>query len=129
MHHLLLVAIVAGGCAHDVRARLPRATPDESTGSIELVLTHPAPDVYVAVNGVLVVDGANTSRIRIDGIATGYADVAIAMGAGEKQQQIWVEEGKVTVLPMGSAGGSPWDSIRSMAISLAGVALYALIRG
>jgi len=96
---------------------------------IELVLTHPSPDVYVAVDGVLVVDGANTSRVRIDGIATGYAAVAIAMGDGEKQQRLWVEEGGTTVWPLGSSGGSPWDSIKSVAISLAGIALYALIRG
>lgn len=128
MKRLLVLALLAS-CAHDVRARLPQATPHDPVGSIELVLTHPAPDVYVAVNGVLVVDGANTSRIRIDGVASGYADVAIAMGDAEKQQRIWVDEGGTTVLPLGSAGGSPWDSLKSMALSLAGIALYALIRG
>ena len=127
MKRLLVLALVAG-CAHDVRARVPQATPHDSVGSIELVLTHPSPDVYVAVNGVLVVDGANTSRIRIDGVSSGYADLAIAMGAAEQQQRVWVDAGRTTVLPLGSAGGSPWDSVRNIAVSLAAIALYAWIR-
>lgn len=124
---LLVLAVALCACARDVRARYPSA-PDEPTGTITLVLTHPSPDLYVAINGALVVGGANTSHVRIDGVSTGYADVAIAMGPGEKQVRVWVEEGKETVLPLGSPGGSPWDSLRSMAMSLAAVALYAWIR-
>ena len=132
MHHLpaaLAAAALCVACARDVRATFPaQAAPGEPTGSIVLVFTRPSPDVYVAINGVLVVDGANTSRVRIDGVATGYADVALAVGPGEKQIKVWVEEGHDTVLPLGSPGGSPFDSVKNIAVSLAAVALAAWIR-
>ena len=57
MMRILVAVVIAGGCAHDVHRRMAQATPGDSVGSIELVLTHPSPDVIVAVNGVLVVDG------------------------------------------------------------------------
>jgi hypothetical protein len=120
---MLLVA----GCAKDVRTRYP-AEPGESVGSITLVFTRGQPDVYVAINGILVVAGAHTSHIRVDGVATGYADVAIAIGPGEKQMRVWVEEGRDTVLPIGAPGGSALDSLKSVAMSLAAIALYSWIR-
>jgi hypothetical protein len=128
MMRILVAVVIAGGCAHDVHRRMAQATPGDPVGSIELVLTHPSPDVIVAVNGVLVVDGANTSFVRIDGVSSGYADIAIAMGGAEKRERVWVDEGRATVIPMGSTGGSPWDSVKNMAMSLAGIALYMVIR-
>lgn len=119
-----VILALAGGCAHDVRARYP-ATPGEETGAIVLVFTESSSGVYVAVNGVLVVDDAHTGRVRIENVDTGYADVAIAVGPGEKQVRVWVEAGRDTVLPIGSPGGSPLDALKSLAMSLAGVALYA----
>jgi hypothetical protein len=84
--------------------------------------------VVVAVNGALVVERARTERIRIDGVATGYADVAIAIGPAEKQVKVWVDEGRDTVLPVGSPGGSAFDGLKSVVLSLAAMALYAWIR-
>ena len=42
------LALCAAGCAHDVHVRLPQATPDESVGSIELVLTHSSDGAAIA---------------------------------------------------------------------------------
>jgi hypothetical protein len=123
----VVVLLVIAGCAKDVRARYP-AEPFEPVGSITLVFTRPSPDVYVAINGRLVVDGAHTSHVRVDGVATGYADVAIAMGPGEKQMKVWVEEGRDTVLPIGSPGGTMLDSLKSVVMSLAALAIYTWIR-
>jgi len=119
-----VILALAGGCAHDVRARYP-ATPGAETGAIVIVFTESSSGVYVAINGVLVVDDAHTGRIRIDGVDTGYAEVAIAAGPGEKQARVWVDAGRDTVLPIGSPGGSPFDALKGLLASLAGVALYA----
>jgi hypothetical protein len=124
---LALVGLATVSCARDVKARYPAADGD-ATGTVVLVFTRPSPDVYVAINGVLVVDGAHTSRIRVDGVTTGYADVAIAVGPGEKTVRVWVEEGRDTVLPIGSPGGSHLDSVKSIVVSLAAIAIYAWIR-
>jgi hypothetical protein len=127
---MALVASVLAGCARDVRTSIPSApgAAGEPTGTITIVLTRPCPDVLVAVNGALVVRGAHTARIRIDRVPSGYADVAIAMGPGEKQVRVWVEPDGDTVLPLGSPGGSAGDSLRNLAMSLAAMALYAWIR-
>lgn len=129
MRLVIVLVTLAGlaGCARDVRARYP-SEPGELVGSITLVFTRPSPDVYVAINGHLVVDGAHTSHIRVEGVATGYADVAIAVGPGEKQVRVWVDDGRDTVLPIGAPGGTMLDSLKSMAMSLAAIALYAWIR-
>jgi hypothetical protein len=109
-----------------VRARFP-APPDAPTGIVELVFSAPASDVSVAVNGHLVVYDERTERIRIDSVPTGYADLAIAAGPGEKQVRVWVEYDRVTTIPLGSPGEAPASAIRALATSLATVALYALL--
>ena len=125
----IALAVLLTACAHDVRAHYPSAgEPPGDTGSLTLVLTRPSPDVYVAIDGVLVVDGANTRRIHVDGLEAGYASVAIAMGDAEKTQQVWIEPGRDTVMPLASPGGSPWDSLRNMALTIAAMAIYAWIR-
>ena len=123
----MVVLILLVGCAKDVRTRYP-SDPSEPVGSVTLVFTRPSPDVYVAINGHLVVNGAHTSHIRVEGVATGYADIAIAVGPGEKAMRVWVDEGSNMVIPIGAPGGSALDSLKSMAMSLAAIALYAWIR-
>lgn len=113
-------------CAHDVRARYP-APPDAPTGAVELVFSAPASDVSVAVNGHLVVYDVRSERIRIDDVPTGYADLAIAAGPGEKQVRVWVEYDRLTTIPLGAPGEAPMSAIRALATSLATVALYALL--
>jgi hypothetical protein len=115
-----------GACAHDVVTRFP-APPDAPTGTVELVFTAPASDVSVAVNGHLVVYDERTQKIRIDAVPTGYADLAIAAGAGEKQVRVWVDYDATTTLPLGAPGEAPMSAIRALATSLASVALYALL--
>src|SRR5688500_6649304 len=110
--------VVLVGCARDVRTAYPdEGAPGDPTGTITLVFTRPSPDVYVAVNGRLVVDGAHTSRVRIERVESGYADVAIAVGPGEKQMRIWVEADRETVLPLGAPGGTMTDTIKSMVLA------------
>ena len=115
------------GCAHDVRATFP-ASPGEPTGTVELVFASPASAVSVAVNGILLVRGKRTEKVTITGVPTGYAEVAIAAGPGEKSARVWVDDGATTSLPLPSSGEAPASALRQFATSLATVALYALLR-
>jgi hypothetical protein len=120
------IAIVAAGCAHDVRVRYP--APDATPGSLTFVFTTPASDVSVAVDGVLLVDDAHTGRITIDQVPSGTQDVVVAIGPEEKAMKLWIEPGKDTTIPLGSPGVAPIDGWRSAFVSLAGIVLYALLR-
>lgn len=124
---LVLSLLALGGCAHDVDARYP-STPDEATGQVELVFTAVASSVTVVVNGALVVHGARTERVVISGVPTGYAEVSVAAGTGEKQVRVWVEAERTTTVPLGAADEAPLSAVRAFAMSLATVALYALLR-
>ncbi len=123
---VVVLAVAVTACAHDLHARFP-APPDAPTGTVELVFTAPASDVSVAVNGKLVVHDERTERIRIDDVPTGYADLAIAAGSGEKQIRVWVESDHMTTIPLGAPGEAPMSAIRALATSLASIALYALL--
>jgi hypothetical protein len=122
----LALALAAAGCAHDVHARFP-APPGAPTGNVELIFTAAAADVAVAVNGVLVVRDARTERVRIDDVPTGYADVVIAAGSGEKSMRIWVDSDRLTTIPLGAPAEAPLSAVRALATSLASIALYALL--
>jgi hypothetical protein len=123
---LTLPLLGLGACAHDVVTRFP-APPDAPTGTVEVVFSAPASDVSVAVNGHLVVYDKRTERIRIDDVPTGYADLAIAAGPGEKQVRVWVDYEAVTTIPLGSPGEAPVSALRALATSLASIALYSLL--
>jgi hypothetical protein len=124
---VLAIALVTAACAHDVHARFP-APPDAPTGSLTLLFTSTASSVAVAVNGVLVVHDARTERIVIDDVPTGYAEITLAAGSGEKQFRVWVDSDRATTVPLGSPGEAPLSAIRSLALSIATVAIYALLR-
>lgn len=124
---LLLAAIFLAACAHDVRAHYPSNAPPGETGCVTVVLTRAA-EAYIAVDGTLLVDGANTKRVTIDGLPSGFVDLSIAIGDGEKSSQVWVEAGRNTVVPMPSPASSSGDSIRNMVLSLVAMLAYAYLR-
>lgn len=123
---VLAIALFAAACAHDVHARYP-APPDAPTGSITLLFTASSV-VSVAVNGVLVVHDERTERVVIDDVPTGFAEISIAAGTGEKQARVWVDSARSTTVPLGAPGEAPLSAVRSLALSLATVAVYALLR-
>lgn len=123
---LLLLLVALAGCAHDVHVRYP-APPDAPTGSITLLFTASSV-VSVAVNGFLVVDDARTEKIVIDDVPTGFAEVSVAAGTGEKQARVWVDSERSTTVPLGAPGEAPMSAVRSFALSIATVAIYALLR-
>jgi hypothetical protein len=109
-----------------VRVNFP-SDPAEPTGSVILAFTKPASDVIVAVNGVMVVSGEDTSRVQIDGIPTGTAELAIAAGPAEKQMQVWVSSENPVTIPLGYPGQSAGDTLKGLLSSIAGVLIYALL--
>src|SRR5262245_23052009 len=92
---------LAVGCAGGERVvrRVP-GPPAGSAGSLEISLTRKTSNLSVAINGALVVDHVEGERIRIDGIETGYADVAIAGDGVERQLRVWIDHQRVTSIPV-----------------------------
>jgi len=122
------VAPAAPPTCHPRAGRPPfPAPPGAASGASGLGFTSGAADVAVAVNGVLVVEDAHTERVRIDGVPTGYAELAIAAGSGEKALRVWVEADHLTTIPLGAPAEAPMSALRGLATSLAGIALYSLL--
>ena len=123
------IALAAGAaaCAHDVRARFP-ADEGADVGAVELTFSAPASAVSIAVNGVMVVRDVRTENVTITDVPTGYAELAIAAGAGEKQLRVWVDSQRTTAVPLGAPDDAPLTTMRSFALSLVSLALYTLLR-
>ncbi|MEZ4365991.1 MAG: hypothetical protein R2939_06845 [Kofleriaceae bacterium] len=125
---VLLLGWCVVGCTRDVHATYPTATaPGAATGSITFAFTGPASGVTIAVNGTLVVDGARTERVTIDGIPAGSTHVVIAAGPSEKAMTVWVDPRQAMTIPVGAGGEAPTSALRGAAVSLLSVVLYALL--
>jgi hypothetical protein len=77
---------------------------------------------------VLLVHGVRTERVVIDHVPSGFADISIAAGTGEKQARVWVDSERETTVPLGAPGEAPLSAVRGFALSIATVAIYALLR-
>jgi len=121
-----LLILTLAACTHDVRVHYP-SDPAEETGTVTLVFTKPASDVIVAVNGVLVVSGEDTSRVQIDGIPIGTAELSIAAGPAEKAMRVWVSAENPLSIPLGYPGSTAGDTLKGLLSSVAGILLYALL--
>ena len=121
------LAVGAAACAHDVTTRFPHGDADDA-GAIELAFAAPVSSVSVALGGVMVVRDVHTEKITITDVPAGYADLAIAAGAGEKQLRVWVDAGKTTAVPLGAPEDAPLSTVRSVALSLLSLAVYTLLR-
>jgi hypothetical protein len=121
----LLVLVVIAGCANDVRARYPSA-PTDPTGTLVLTMAAPASGVTIAINGVLVVDGAHTKHIVIEGVPTGTGEVVMAANGADKAFHVWIDSTHPTTVPLGVPDeGSSF--VKSLAGSLLTVIVYSLL--
>jgi hypothetical protein len=125
MRLLLAFLLLLAGCAHDVRATFP-APPNAPTGRLVLLLSQPASDVSVAVNGQLVVEGQKTKRITIDKIPTGSTEITIAANGSDKQIKVWVDDTHTTTVPLGVPQES-YGFLKSVFGMLISLVAYSLI--
>lgn len=97
---LAVLLLIVSACAHDVYVKFPSA-PDDATGTVVLLLSQPASDVNVAINGILVVQDAHTDRIVISHAPAGNEDIVITANGGDKAMRVWVGTDHATTIPMG----------------------------
>jgi len=122
----LLVLVGLAGCANDVHVRYP-AAPDEPTGSVVLLLSQPASDVSVAINGMLVVENAHTRRIVISNAPAGTEDIVMTANGSDKQMRVWVGTDHATTIPLGVPDATS-GFLKSVFGTLVSIAAYSLLR-
>ncbi|MCX5745238.1 MAG: hypothetical protein NT062_22370 [Proteobacteria bacterium] len=124
---LLLLMLLAIGCARDVRTRYP-ALPEVPTSSVVLLLSDAASGVAIAVNGILVVQDAHTARVVIDNVPTGYAEIVLTANGADKAMRVWVGDDHATTIPMGVPdGGGATGFLKTIFASIVTMAVYALL--
>ena len=127
---LLTAVVAATACARDIHVRLPATDPD-TTGTITIVLTQPATDLTVAIDGVLVAERAHTKKVRVDGVPAGLVDVDIAAGGGaervERRQEVLVDAGGQVSIPVGAPTASMGSTVKMGALTLVAYVLSRAI--
>jgi hypothetical protein len=123
---VLLIVAFALGCAKNVSAKYP-SNPSDATGTLVLTMANTASGVSVAVNGILVVEDAKTSRIVIESIPVGTAEVIMAANGADKAFRAWITSEHPTTVPLGvPEEGSGF--IKSLFGSLVTIVVYSLLR-
>jgi hypothetical protein len=124
----LVGCLMISGCARDVRVAMPME-PGDSTGSIKILLTQPASDLTVTVNGVLVAERKRTQQVHIKNVPIGYADVMVAAGAGptriDAQMRVSIDSDVTTTIPL-AAPDKPFGS--GVSTGILSVAAWLLAR-
>ena len=123
---MLVLILVAGCMAHDVRTHYPMALPSDATGTLVLLLTRPAHDVTVAINGVLVIEEQHTQRVVIDRVPVGTADVVLAANGQDKEFHAWIGTDHATTVPLGVPDAS-MGFIKTLAGTLITIIVYSLL--
>ncbi|MBL4635405.1 MAG: hypothetical protein JKY56_16210 [Kofleriaceae bacterium] len=121
--HIALVLLFLGCSSATPQAhQVQFAKADTDNGSITLVFSSPAPNVLVALDGKIVSEGKLVKRLRIDNVPSGYSELAVAAGGGERKMKIWVEAGQNTSVPLAGPPPAPKQS----PILQAGLSIFAL---
>lgn len=102
------------------------ATPDQPTGTLVLLLSQPASDVTVAVNGNLVCDRAHTDRVIVDGVPVGTQTVVIAANGMDKQFTTWIDGDHWTTVPLGVPDQGV-GFLKTLAGSILTIVVYSLL--
>ena len=125
MRWLLILALVAG-CGADVHVSYPGPPVGAATGSLILVFSSTASDVYVALDGVLVVQDEHTDHVRIDNILVGNTEVVITANGADRALHVWVGSDHPTTVPLGIADASP-GFLKTVFASLISIVAYSLL--
>jgi hypothetical protein len=123
---LVWILVVIASCARDVTVRYP-SLPDDSTSSVVLLLSEPAENVSVAVNGMLLVEDEHTKRVVIEHVPVGTAEIVMTANGSDKALKVWVEGAHATTVPLGvpAPGGGLFKTLLASVVT---VAAYALLR-
>jgi hypothetical protein len=123
---LLCIFVFGCGGSRSLEVAFPGA-PREAKGALRLVFSESVTDLVVAINGRLVVNGAEARTLRVRGLETGYADVAIAAAGVERQTRVWIESGRTTSLPVASAGPRGSSPLLMGAMSIAALVISRMV--
>lgn len=123
MRWLLVLALV--GCSlPTVRVHYP--VPDGPTGSLVLLMSQGASDLSVSIDGLLVVEGAHTDRIVIDGVPVGTREIVMAANGSDKQFHVWIGGDHPTTVPLGVPDAS-LGFLKTLAGTLITILVYSLL--
>ncbi len=122
---VMVVIVFIAGCAHDVHVRYP-AAPDEPTGTVVLLMSQAASDVNVAINGILVVEDAHTSRIVISNAPAGNQDIIMTANGSDKAMRIYIGTDHATTIPLGVPDASS-GFLKSLFGTLVTIVAYSLL--
>jgi hypothetical protein len=123
---LVPVLLIAGCAAHDLQVHYPIVVPNQPTGTLVLLMSQPASDVAVAIDGVLVTADAHTQRLVIDGVPVGTAEVIFAANGGEKEFKAWIGGDHATTVPIGIPDAS-MGFVKTLAGTLITILVYSLL--
>ena len=124
---VMVVALVVG-CANDMHVKFSTAQDDMPTGTLVLLLSQPASDVTVAVNGVLVCESSHTQRVVVTGVPVGTAEVVVAANGIDKQFHAWVGTDHATTVPLGVPDGT-MGFVKTLLGTVLTLVAYQLIHG
>ncbi len=122
----LILLLFAACTAHDVALHFPIVTPGMPTGTLVLLMSQPASDVTVAIEGVLITAEAHTQRLVIDGVPVGTVDVIVAANGGDKEMKVWVGSDHATTVPIGIPDAS-MGFLKTLAGTLITILVYSLL--
>jgi hypothetical protein len=122
----LILLVLAGCAAEDLHTHFPIVTPGQPTGTLVLLMSQPASDVVVAIDGVLITSDAHTQRLVIDGVPVGTVDVVVAANGGEKAVKVWVGGDHPATVPVGIPDAS-MGFIKTLAGTLVTILVYSLL--
>lgn len=126
MRYLVIACLLAACTAEDLHTHYPIATPGQPTGTLVLLMSQPADDVIVTLDGVLVTSDAHTQRIVIDGVPCGTVDLIVAANGGDKEMKLWVGGDHATTVPIGIPDAGI-GFVKTLAGSLLTILVYSLL--
>jgi len=122
----LILLVLVGCAAEDLHTHFPIVTPGQPTGTLVLLMSQPASDVVVAIDGVLITSDAHTQRLVIDGVPVGTVDVVVAANGGDKEVKVWVGGDHAATVPIGIPDAS-MGFVKTLAGTLITILVYSLL--
>ncbi|HEY4182265.1 MAG TPA: hypothetical protein VGM90_35720 [Kofleriaceae bacterium] len=122
----LMLAVMLVGCASDVHVSYPGPPVGAATGSLVLLFSSTAQDVYVSIDGVLVVQDAHTDHVKIDNIPVGTTEVVVTANGADRALHLWIGSDHPNTVPLGIPDASPgW--MKTLFGTLLTIVAYKLI--